>query len=493
MGKMNKLSKRGRGKERESRLLITAVIVLFVVLNLLLAYLANTHGWYFLATDPMFYTLSGVTDEYFEKVNPEGHRVEFYFCMSRASLTENNTFGRILDTVEQFDEKYDFFTMKHLDTYYDYEILERFSKDAEGNDIEINNQSVIVYSPDSGAPALVRSLSTFYYYDTQDTTNDDMIYNGEEVVSSLVAAALKKERPDALFTMGHGEAPTASFANAFYSAGYDVTTKDLSSGDIPEGTEIVVIASPKYDFEEYADVTIECEISRLADFVRAGGTVLYMRNTRAGALPRLEGFLARYGMITEEGMITDPNHSVDTTGKSVLLRYDEGEGALSLREYALRYNPSRLVAAGTSPIRIESVSGATAVPLLRTHVTAYNSVGGETVSTAPDAGYIVAALATTDEYHGKQGHVAVVAAEAFADVDTMETDGYGNKEFLFSLLRETTGASAPIGCGVIQINTYPLEDMTRGTANVYLAIFAGAIPLAVALTGFFVLRRRTHK
>ena len=41
---MSKLSKRGAGKERESRLLITAVILLFLVLNLLLAYLANTYG-----------------------------------------------------------------------------------------------------------------------------------------------------------------------------------------------------------------------------------------------------------------------------------------------------------------------------------------------------------------------------------------------------------------------------------------------------------------
>lgn len=490
---MSKLSKRGAGKERESRLLITAVILLFLVLNLLLAYLANTYGWYFLATDPRFYTLSGVTDEYFDRVNPEGKRVEFYFCMSPDELRENNTFARILDTVEQFDERYDFFTLTHLNTYYDYEKLERFSKDAEGNTIEINNQSIIVYSPDAGTAPLVRSLSTFYYYDTEDTTNDDMIYNGEEVVASLVAAAVQKDRPDALFTLGHGEAPTASFMNAFYSSGFDITTKDISTGDIPEGTSLVVIASPKYDFEEYEDKTIECEISRLADFVKAGGTILFMRNTSAGTLPRLESFFSRYGITAEGGMITDPPHSVDTTGKSVLLRYDAGDAASSVREYAQSYNESRLVAAGVSPIRVDEVAGATAVPLLRTHETAYCQLAGEKASDAPREGYTVAALATADEYLGKRGHVAMVAAEAFADIETMETDGYGNKEFLFSLLAEMTGCASPLGCGVIQINTYPLEDMTRGTASVYLVILAGAVPLAVAGVGIFVLRRRSHR
>ena len=490
---MSKLSKRGAGKERESRLLMTAVIVLFLVLNLLFAYLANTYGWYFLATDPMFYTLSGVTDEYFEKVNPEGKRVEFYFCMSPDGLRENNTFGRILDTVKQFDERYEFFTMTHLDTYYDYETLARFSKDSEGNAVEINNQSIIVYSPDAGTEPLVRSLSTFYYYDTEDTTNDDMIYNGEEVIAALVAAAVQKDRPDVLFTLGHGEAPTASFMNAFYSAGFDINAQDISSNDIPEDTRLVVIASPKYDFEEYEDKTIECEISRLADFVRGGGTVLFMRSPSAGKLTRLESFFSRYGIVAEEGMITDPTHAVDTVGKSVLLRYDEGDAAASVRDYALSYNDSRLVAAGVSSVRVEQVEGVTTVPLLRTHDTAYNQIAGETVSASPAEGYTVAALATTDEYLGKRGRVAMIAAEAFADVDTMETDGYGNKEFLFSLLSETTGAAAPLGCGVVQINTYPLEDMTRGTATVYLVILAGVVPLAAAVTGFFVLRRRSHK
>lgn len=486
---MKKLSKRNAGKERESRVLIAAVIVLFLVVNLLLSYFSTTYSWYFLATDRMFYTLSGVTDSFFEKVNPENKRVEFYFCMNREGLTENNTFARILDTVEQFDERYDFFSYKHLDTYYDYDTLNRFAKE---HDVELDNQSVIIYSPDT-RKSEVRSLSTFYYYDTEDTTKDDMIFNGEEIVASLVGGVVIENRPEVLFTMGHGEAPTASLMNAFYAAGYEVKAQDISDAPIPENTAVVVIAVPKYDFEEYADRSIECEISRLRTFVKEGGAVLFFRDTSAGELTRLEKFYSDYGITAEKGMISDGVHSVDTSAKAVLLRYDEGEAIASLRDYATSYNSSRLVAAGVSPLTLTSVAGATAVPLLRSFDTAENQLNGETVSSAEAAGYTVAALSTLDEYHGKRGHLALIAAEAFADVDTMETDGYGNKEFLFSLLAETSDASAPIGCGVVLLNTYPLEDMTRGTANVYLAVFAGVLPLAVAVTGFFVLRRRSQR
>ena len=486
---MRTLSTQGARKERESRAWIIMLVVLFLVVNLLLSYLSTTYSWYIVATDRMFYTLSGVTDEYFARVNPKKHPVEFYFCMSREGLTENITFARILDTVEQFDERYDFFTMKHVDPYYDHDMLERFAKEHE---LELDAQSVIVYCPATGKSE-VRALSTFYYFDTEDTTNDDMIFNGEEIVASLVGGVVVKDRPEALFTMGHGEAPTASLMNALYSAGYEVKAQDISSSAIPEATRVVVIAAPKYDFEEYADKNIECEISRLRDFVKAGGTVLFFRDTSAGELTRLERFYSEYGITAERGMISDGTHSVDTSAKAVLLRYDAGEGAKALREYAQKYNDSRLVAAGVSPLTLSGVNGVTVTPLLRSFHTAENQVNGETISVADDAGYTVSALATTAEYHGKRGHVALIAAEAFADVDTMETDGYGNKEFIFSLLEETSGAATPIGCGVVLLNTYPLEDMTRGTANVYLAVFAGVIPLSVAAVGVFVLRRRARR
>ena len=92
---MAKLSKRSAGKERESILFVGAIIAFVLVVNIVLAYFSSAFGWYFLATDRKFYTLSGVTDEYFEAINPDGKKVEFYFCMSPDSLRENNTFARI--------------------------------------------------------------------------------------------------------------------------------------------------------------------------------------------------------------------------------------------------------------------------------------------------------------------------------------------------------------------------------------------------------------
>ena len=154
---MSKLSLAGAGKETESRVWTVAAVLLFLAANLLLSYLAGHLGWYFYATDPMYYTLSGVTDEYFDAVNPEENEVKLYFCMSESEMRENATYGRILDTVEQFRERYDFFSVAHLDTYFDYETLERF---AAAHEQELDNQSVIVECPKTGKSE-IRSLATF--------------------------------------------------------------------------------------------------------------------------------------------------------------------------------------------------------------------------------------------------------------------------------------------------------------------------------------------
>lgn len=486
---MGKLSRQSAGKETESRIFTVAFVLLFLAVNLILSYLAGQLGWYFYATDPMYYTLSGVTDDYFDAVNPEESEVKIYFCMSEAEMREDAVYGRILDTVDQFCERYGFFSVAHLDTYFDYATLERF---AAAHDVELDNQSVIVECPATGK-SVVRSLATFYYFDEENAESDDMIFYGEEITAALVGSVVTTERPRALLTTGHGETPNAVLMNSLFSAGYELDIIDLTAEEIPADTALIVAASPKYDFEEYADKTIACELSRLRDFVSTGGAFLYFRSTTAGAQPRLDAFCADYGILPSAGVVTDATYSVDATGGVVLLRYDAGEGAKAIREHALSYNTSRPAAAGVGALSILPAAHATAYPLLRTHETAVCRENGKTVSTAPAEGYTVAALSNVSATGGREGRVAVIAAEAFADVDTMETDGYGNKEFLYALLSSVTGTPAPMGCGVVLLNTYPLEDMTRGTANIYLAIFGGLIPLAVAATGAVVLYRRKNR
>ncbi len=470
---------------RQSRVLAIMAVVLWMVFNLVFTYVANNLGWYISAAEPAYYTLSGVTDAYFEKINPEGKRVVLTFCMSEDKLKESPTYGRVLDTVEQFAARYDFFSYRHLNVTLDYKELEVY---AEKHDVTISDSTVIVSSPDTGE-SIVRALSTFYVYD-EESEDESMVYNGEEIVATMVSRVMKTERPIALFTTGHGETPTVSLMNQLYSAGYDVTTADISLQSIEEKCSLIVIASPLYDFEEYADKSLVSEISRLRDFMLDGGNILVLRAPENGALPRLDAFLASFGLVTAgEAYLTDTSAAIDIDGSALLLSYAEGraEGILSTVKDT---TSAPMVFADCGKITLQEGEGYEAYPLLFTSSSAAEYLGGERISQADDTGYAVAAVSECAAKNGGTGKLMLINAANAADKILLETDGYANETLFYAFAEYGSGLVTPKGCGVILINTYPLEGMNRQVANIWLAILAVGCPLAVSVAGTVVVLRR---
>ena len=470
---------------RQSRVLALAAVILWLVFNLVFTYVANSLGWYISAAEPAYYTLSGVTDAYFEKINPDGKRVVLTFCMSEDKLKESPTYGRILDTVEQFAERYDFFTYRHLNVNLDYKELEVYS---EKHDTAISENTVIVSSPDTGE-SLVRSLSTFYVYD-EESEDESMVYNGEEIVATMVSRVMKTERPIALFTTGHGEAPTVSLMNQLYSAGYDVTTADISMGSIEKDCSLIVIASPLYDFEEYADKTLVSEISRLREFLLDGGNVLVLRAPENGALPRLDALLASFGLVTDgSAHLSDTGAAIDIGGSALLLSYAEGK-ADGILTAVIDTTDAPMVLADCGKITVEQGEGYSAYPLLLTSSSAVEYKDGERVSQAGENGYTVAAVSECAARTGGTGKLMLVNAANAADRILLETDGYANETLFYAFAEYASGLTTPKGCGVILINTYPLEGMNRQVASVWLAVLAIGVPLAVGTVGAVVVLRR---
>ena len=477
----------GRQRKRDGRMLIAAAVALFALFNIAVTYIFGNLGWFIVTSEPPFYTLSGVTDGYFEAVNPDEKKVELTFCMSEEDMEATPTYGRILDTVKQFAERYEFFSYRHLNVRLDYDALAGY---AEEHDTVIDKSTVIVACPDTGE-SVIRALSTFYVYD-EEGESEDMVYNGEEIVATMVSRVMGGDRPRAVFTTGHGERPTLSLMNHLYSAGYDIVTADVSREGIDEKCALLVIAAPLYDFEEYADKSLVSEISRMRDYLLNGGNILLLRDPTGGALPRLDAFLASFGLVTEgEGLLKDSSSSVDVSGTALLVSYAEGraEGILST---AKDYSDAPIVMGDCGKITVTEGDGYTAYPLLMTSPDAREFAGGKPVSGTPAAGYAVAAVSECAARTGGTGKLLLLNAASFADRILMDTDGYANETFLYAFTEYATELDTPKGCGTLLINTYPLEGMNRGRAGLWLAVLAVALPLTVAVSGVAVTLRRRY-
>ncbi len=479
--------KRSRKEERGGVLLVVTVIALFLALNLILVSVGGALGFYMSIVDKCYYELEGATDEYFERINPEGKRVDFYFCKSADALNDNYTFGRILDTLLQFEERYDFFTVSHLDLYYDYTVLSAF---AEKNETSIDESSVIMHCPETGQ-SIVRSLSTFYVYDTEDSTNQDMVFNGEEIVATMVSRVLLTERPKAYFTTGHGEMSSTSMQGMLYSAGYDILTADLSLYEIEEDCELIVISNPRYDFEEYASVEAKSEISRLREFVARGGTVLVLRSATLASLPRLDAFLASYGMTVDGGTIVrHEDMSIGANSAAILLEYADSDAAAAIGSRAETFVSERVVFGTSSAITLTEGEGYRVSPLLRSYDGASLYKNGESISRGA---FTVMAMSEVDTNDGKTGSVVFASSATVGDGTILDMGSYGNEALLYSVLEHTAGMTVPIGCGVVVLNTYPLSNLTQSTSDIYFAVLAVAVPLVCAGIGAVTVTRRKRR
>lgn len=481
------LFKRTRKEERGSTALTLAVIALFLALNLIIVAVGGALGFYMSIIDKSYYELSGATDEYFAALNPDGKRVNFYFCRSADALSKDYTLGRILDTLLQFDERYEFFSVSHLDVYYDYTFLAEI---AEKNDTSIDESSVIAHCPDTGE-SIVRSLSTFYIYNTEDSTDQDMIFNGEEIVAAMVSRVLGAKYPKAYFTTGHGETAPVSMQSLLYAAGYDILTADLSLYEIEEDCELIVISNPRYDFEEYASVEAKSEISRLREFVARGGKVLVLRPATLESLPRLDAFLASYGMTVNGGTIVrHDDMSIGANSASILLEYAKSDAAAAIGARAESVMGERVLFGISSALTLTEGEGYRVSPLLQSYGGSTLSKNGEVL----DKGvFTVMAMSEVDTNDGRTGGVICAASATLGDGSLLDMGSFGNEAFLYSLLEKTCGRTVPIGCGVVVLNTYPLSNLTKNTADGYFALLAVALPLACAGLGAVIIIRRKRR
>ena len=87
---MNENSSR-KQRKTDRRVILVAAIALFILFNVAVTYIFGSLGWFIVTSEPPYYTLSGVTDTYFESVNPDGKRVELTLCMSEDDMEETSS------------------------------------------------------------------------------------------------------------------------------------------------------------------------------------------------------------------------------------------------------------------------------------------------------------------------------------------------------------------------------------------------------------------
>jgi hypothetical protein len=148
-------------------------------------------------------------------------------------------------------------------------------------------------------------------------------FKGEQEFTSAILTVTQSKTPKVLFTTGHGERKTDSRSRDGFWGVAETFRRDnckvedwasLGAGDVPAGTDLLVIAGPKSAFTE-------AERDAIKKFLDAGGRALVFADAEfapgkgsamldLGLRPLLES----YGVVLDDDIVVDPKNRVPLMG-----------------------------------------------------------------------------------------------------------------------------------------------------------------------------------
>ena len=484
-------------------MVLVANTVIYTVFSLL--------GWQIYPAMTEDFSIGDHFDETIDMAGKAGKRITIMFCYpSEREVREHGTGGYVYRTAKEFEKKYPGVVeikyvniMTNTDSDGNHVDVSKYSIDREGNETPIAKSSVIFICGENYKVLTdLRTdagYSNFYVLDYSGSDPVAIAYNGEEVMLSAMSWVLQDEHKTAYFTMGHGESIDPSFAELVANAGYLISTVDLKSADVnPESTDLLIISNPKTDFEASdKNTNAKSESDRLQFYLESGGNLFVMLNSLADELPVLEAMLADSGISVSysenadgdraANIVRDIAASIVPSGYTIAADFPENPAGLWIADTVKRYSDGRVILGDVTALELSG----SAQPLLVSTSGAELFAHGAVTDNA--GGYALAAYSTVTGKDGTVGRIVVIPTAQMATTAALVTNGYANKDFLYSIFEYLYKVELlPYGSSIISFDTTLLEGLTMGTANVYTALLL-AIPVAVAAVGAVILIRRKNR
>lgn len=493
-----------QGRNFSSNLVVALVIASVVFVNVIIYTLTSFFGLYLYTTDKLDFSIGDSSEPLFADAIEKGLDVKITFCMYEENLESHPTGAYVNETAKAFKNKYpDFIELEYvnistqLDSEGNYVDLSVYKKDMRGNDTVLSNTSVI-FSSGNNYRVITDAYTTAGFADfyTLDESLYMTSYNGEELFAAMISWVLNDDHGVAYFTIGHGETASINLYNLLACAGYYVEQINLRASDstgVPDDADLVVISNPTTDFERAAaGSTVDTEMDRLADYASRGGCFFVTVDPYSRRLPVFYDFLADYGISmldTAEGerqTVKDDQNAITTDGFTIVCDFAQNTVASAMNARTEDLG-GRVILRDVAPLKLEGA----AEPLLITSPSSVCHSGGETSDTS--GSYPVAAYSVKENYGGESAKLFFIPSIYIATSDAMISNGYLNKDFLYSLFDVFYGKGMmPYGSTRLLYDNEMLENLTMGTAKTYTAVLI-AIPVLLSVAGAVVLIRRKNR
>ncbi len=326
--------------------------------------------------------------------------------------------------------------------------------------------------------------------------------NVESAVTSAIYSVTSDKTTEVAYIGAHMDTGVLDSLNdTLESNNYNVTAIDnLLASDIPEETEILLIAAPTTDYSAQ-------ELAKLDDYLdndgQRGKTLLFFASASSPDLPNLYSFLDEWGISILPGTVYETNTD----------NYIQTPATIGLNNLATEYTASAnslsriYVATNNLPMRTsyESDGNRVTTALMQTGDTTVirPNDADDTWSTSDavqdtfDTAILSVDTIYDENYTARMSYVAAFSSEDFiSEAWASQYAGLvGNTEFVLSLVNNITGRDATdisFTQKTIESSSFTAQ-VTVAKSNVVLLIFVIIIPLAVIVTGIIIWIRRRNR
>lgn len=478
--------------------LTAAVLAVILIINVLIFVLNTNLGIFYLAPpSDGEVPLSSALDAKFLDAEEKGAKVKIIFCMAEDELETSTVGSRVFDTAKKFVEKYpSLIEIEHVNVIVEKPKLEKYIE--AGSTIRKNT---VIFECGENFKVLTDTTSSVGFIDffTTDSDGNEESYEGETVFSGMISWVLSPTHPKAYLTVGHSEQIDPAFSLILTASGYTVERLiDLSAEAVPDDCDLLIISTPKNDFETSAEGSaipyVLTETGRLEAYLKRGGNLYVSLDPYIGKLSSLEGVLANCGMKLSESIDGDNRHIVkDNDGGisdayTIATKHSDNTVAKAIGDTVGKYNDGSVIVRFAGAILLDKG----AMPLVEASESAELMKGTESVEA--NGGYAVAAYNKLILEGGtKEATVFVTSSLYLTVTSAVITNGYSNRDFTYAVFEHLYGREGlPYGCTSNVYDNQTLENLTLGATRLY-TVLALIPPMVIAVAGAVVVIRRKNR
>ncbi len=502
--------------------LIALVLVCAVILNVLVALLADRVNLEIDLTSDKKNSISSENRDYIEKIDSEvtlyfltasadeyaGGYMQYYANQVGYSSQSSDYYKQTCKLLEKYGEINEKIKVKYIDPFgtemselntrfpdsyaYGDILVTREGKDKNGNEVVKSKRlsfiDIYLFEDVTGGA----QMGYDYYYITESCL--------ETKLTSAIASVVSEETRKVAFIKSHGgEGTYAHYKELLELNNFETSEIDSQIiGEIDSSIDALVISGPITDFAEQ-------EINAISEFLSNGGkygkTLLFFGDSTYQKLPNLYSFLSEWGIEVKEGIVFETNSDWHLTNS-----YSTLISQAAVEDNAIIKKGSIYLSGYNLPLYVSETSygGRVAEALLKTSASAVIMPIGTTDSTEPDSSLAKNSYATLIK-SVEQGFVDDKTVEstvlAFSSIDFI-SDTYMTKYANYCDYKEMSlrALQVPTGMNALEV-TFENKTINAGSqlyvtndtvSKGMLIFFAVILPLMLIVCSAVVFFKRRN-